>query len=58
MQVAAGPSMIEAMRVLPPPRVDRASASRAQSQSNPYPTAQDWHAPSTIGRGQLIDLVV
>ena len=58
MQVAAGPSIIEAMRVLPPPRVDRAAASGAQPQAKSYPSAQDWHAPSTIGRGQLIDLVV
>jgi hypothetical protein len=58
MQVAAGPSVIEAMRVLPPPQIDRDSASRSQPSANPYPKAEDWRAPSTMGRGQFIDLVV
>jgi hypothetical protein len=58
MQVAAGPSIIEAMRVLPPPRVDRASSAKPNPSANGYPSAKDWLAPNTIGRGQLIDLVV
>jgi hypothetical protein len=58
MQVAAGPSIIEAMRMLPPPRADRDSASRSQPQAKTYPQAEDGFALRTIGRGQLIDLVV
>lgn len=53
MDVAPGPIVLEAMRVLQPvtPRV-RTDAGQAAAQP------RLWTAPSTIERGRLIDLVV
>ena len=51
MQIAPPLAIIEVMPIVPVVRVPR----------EPEPTrerSKNWTAPSTIGRGQLIDLVV
>ncbi|HEX3969872.1 MAG TPA: hypothetical protein VHX19_01035 [Stellaceae bacterium] len=51
MQIAPSTAIIEVMPIVPVVRVPREPES-------PRERSKNWAAPSTIGRGQLIDLVV
>lgn len=51
MEIAFLPAVIETIKVAPPAPVIRDPLS---TRSRP----KNWVVPSTIGRGQLIDLVV
>jgi hypothetical protein len=51
MQIASVTAIIEVMPIVPTVPVLREPESPRQRSKN-------WAAPSTIGRGQLIDLVV
>ncbi|HEY3918338.1 MAG TPA: hypothetical protein VGL83_11125 [Stellaceae bacterium] len=51
MQVAPTAAILEAIKVASP-------QSTARDASGARPQPKDWLAPKTIGRGQLIDLVV
>jgi hypothetical protein len=52
MQIAPTFAIIEVTPIVPPVLV------RREPQESPRQRAKNWAAPSTIGRGQLIDLVV
>jgi hypothetical protein len=51
MQIAPPAAIIEVMPIVPVVRIPREPES-------PRERSKNWAAPSTIGRGQLIDLVV
>jgi hypothetical protein len=51
MPIAPVSAIIEVMPVVPVTRIVREAEAPRQK-------AKNWAAPSTIGRGQLIDLVV
>lgn len=52
MQVASLPAIIEVIPLVPIVPVVR------EAESAPRQRSKNWVAPSTIGRGRLIDLVV
>jgi hypothetical protein len=51
MQIAPIPAIIEVMPIVPVVRIPREPETARERTKN-------WAKPSTIGRGQLIDLVV
>jgi hypothetical protein len=51
MQIAPAAAIIEVMPIVPVVRIPR-------EPERPRERSKNWAAPSTIGRGQLIDLVV
>ena len=51
MQIAPPAAIIEVMPIVPVVRIPR-------EPERPRERSKNWAAPSTIGRGQLIDLVV
>lgn len=50
MQIAPTAAILEAMKVVSP--------QTARDTAGARPQPKNWSAPKTIGRGQLIDLVV
>jgi hypothetical protein len=58
MQMAVGPAIFEAMRVLPPAAVGRDRVESSQPQLENRARPERWVAPNATGRGRLIDLVV
>lgn len=52
MQVASTAAIIEIIALVPTVQAVRAAAPATRQPS------KDWAAPSTLGRGQLIDLLV
>lgn len=50
MQIAPTAAILEATKVVSPPTVRDTAGAR--------PQPKDWLAPKTVGRGQLVDLVV